>query len=65
MSWKSLEDFQTEFLNRVDDIIVFEPLNKEQIVKIAHLLLNDLKKRARLNDIGCCPLMKALQSLSL
>jgi ATP-dependent Clp protease ATP-binding subunit ClpC len=43
--------FRPEFLNRVDDIIVFEPLNKEQIVKIAHLLLNDLKKRARLNDI--------------
>ncbi len=43
--------FRPEFLNRVDDIIVFEPLSKEQIVKIAQLLLNDLKKRASLNDI--------------
>ena len=42
--------FKPEFLNRVDDIIVFNRLNKEDICKIAGNLLNVLKKR--LEDIG-------------
>ena len=42
--------FKPEFLNRVDDIIVFNRLNKEDICKIAGNLLNVLRKR--LEDIG-------------
>lgn len=42
--------FKPEFLNRVDDIIVFNRLNKEDICKIAGNLLDILKKR--LEDIG-------------
>jgi ATP-dependent Clp protease ATP-binding subunit ClpB len=34
--------FKPEFLNRVDDIIVFHPLGKEQLVKIVELRLEDL-----------------------
>ena len=41
--------FRPEFLNRIDDIIVFHPLSKKEIESIAHLLLNDLKKRAKEN----------------
>jgi len=36
--------FRPEFLNRVDDIIVFSPLGKEQLVKIVDLRLEDLRR---------------------
>ena len=42
--------FRPEFLNRVDDIIVFEQLNKDNIKEIAHRLLETLKKRV--HDMG-------------
>ncbi len=37
--------FNPEFLNRVDDTIVFHPLEKEHITKIVTILLRDLDKR--------------------
>lgn len=37
--------FRPEFLNRVDDIVLFSPLSKDQIHQIVILLLNDLKRR--------------------
>ncbi len=42
--------FKPEFLNRVDDIIVFNKLNQEEIEKIATKILEDLSKK--LIDIG-------------
>jgi ATP-dependent Clp protease ATP-binding subunit ClpB len=36
--------FKPEFLNRVDDIVIFNPLGKEQLVKIVDLRLEDLRK---------------------
>ncbi len=36
--------FKPEFLNRVDDIIIFNPLGKEQLAKIVELRLEDLRK---------------------
>ena len=36
--------FKPEFLNRVDDIIVFGPLGKEQLVKIIELRLDDVRR---------------------
>jgi ATP-dependent Clp protease ATP-binding subunit ClpB len=36
--------FKPEFLNRVDDIIIFKPLGKEQLVKIIELRLEDLRR---------------------
>src|SRR4029077_12133463 len=36
--------FKPEFLNRVDDIIVFRPLGKEQLVKIIELRLEDFRR---------------------
>jgi ATP-dependent Clp protease ATP-binding subunit ClpB len=36
--------FKPEFLNRVDDIVVFHPLGTEQLTKIVDLRLEDLKK---------------------
>jgi len=36
--------FKPEFLNRVDDIIVFHPLGKQQLVKIIELRLEELRR---------------------
>ena len=36
--------FKPEFLNRVDDIIIFHPLGKEELVKIVDLRLEDLRR---------------------
>ena len=33
--------FRPEFLNRVDEIVVFEPLNNEQLLQIINLMLKD------------------------
>ncbi len=38
------QTFRPEFLNRVDEIVVFEPLNKEQLLQIVDLMLEDTKK---------------------
>jgi ATP-dependent Clp protease ATP-binding subunit ClpB len=38
------QTIRPEFLNRVDDIILFQPLMKEEIKGIVHIQLNSLKK---------------------
>ncbi len=38
------KQFRPEFLNRVDDIVVFHPLAEKQLVHIVELRLNDLRK---------------------
>ncbi len=37
--------FNPEFLNRVDDTIVFHPLTRSQIGEIVHILLSDVRER--------------------
>ena len=37
--------FRPEFLNRLDEIIMFKPLTKDNIGNIINLLMNDLNKR--------------------
>jgi len=39
------EKFRPEFLNRIDDIIIFHKLTKEETKSIATLILDKLKKR--------------------
>ena len=39
--------FRPEFLNRIDDIVMFTPLSKEQVRKIVDLLLSRLKNRLK------------------
>lgn len=39
--------FKPEFLNRIDEILVFHALNRENVRQIAGLLLTDLQKRCR------------------
>src|SRR5207248_22199 len=39
------QHFRPEFLNRVDEVIVFHPLSKEQLTKILDVQLENLRKR--------------------
>ena len=39
--------FKPEFLNRIDEIMVFHPLNKSHIKKIVNIMLKKLEKRCR------------------
>ena len=41
------EQFKPEFLNRIDDIITFHKLTKEDTAEIAEIMLNGLKKRLK------------------
>lgn len=44
--------FKPEFLNRIDEIIIFEPLTDKELTQIVTLLLNDVQKRLAEMDIG-------------
>ena len=45
------QHFRPEFLNRVDDTIVFPPLNKDQIKQIVDLMIAKLAKRMEAQDM--------------
>jgi len=40
-----------EFLNRIDDIIIFKPLNLEQVKEIVDIMIRDLSGRLKESDI--------------
>ncbi|MGI6669795.1 MAG: ATP-dependent chaperone ClpB [Acetivibrionales bacterium] len=44
--------FRPEFLNRIDEIVMFKPLGKEEIVRIIDLALEDIGKRLEDRRIG-------------
>ncbi|MEE9310531.1 MAG: ATP-dependent chaperone ClpB [Cocleimonas sp.] len=44
--------FRPEFINRIDDSVVFRPLGKEEIRKIAAIQLKTLGKRLAENDLS-------------
>jgi len=43
--------FRPEFLNRIDEIVFYKPLEKAEITQIVHLLAGTLKKRLAQRDI--------------
>jgi len=45
------ETFRPEFLNRIDEIVVFEQLNPEQLLQIVDLMLADTQKALNDKDI--------------
>ena len=45
------QHFRPEFLNRIDDVVVFHPLQREQIRKIVAIQLEHLRKRLRDREI--------------
>jgi ATP-dependent Clp protease ATP-binding subunit ClpC len=44
--------FRPEFINRIDEIIVFRALNSEQLADITKLLLDQLARRLRAQRVG-------------
>ncbi|MBT3506095.1 MAG: ATP-dependent chaperone ClpB [Piscirickettsiaceae bacterium] len=46
------QHFRPEFINRVDDVVVFHPLQREQIHEIAKIQLGHLKQRLLEHDMG-------------
>ena len=55
MKEKVLEElkkaFRPEFLNRIDETIVFHPLEEEHIAQIVSLMAEELRKRLKEQDI--------------
>jgi len=45
------ESFRPEFLNRIDEIVIFRQLEKEQLRQITDLLLEETRRRMRAQDI--------------
>ena len=43
--------FRPEFINRVDEIIVFKPLTKDVIYQILDKIISDIENRLSMNDI--------------
>ena len=43
--------FRPEFLNRIDEMIVFHPLTEEDLTKIVTILMSDVTKRLRERDL--------------
>jgi ATP-dependent Clp protease ATP-binding subunit ClpB len=56
--------FRPEFLNRIDEIVVFHPLREAEIAAIAQLQLNDLQKRLAERDLTLYVTPAALRELS-
>ena len=46
--------FRPEFLNRIDDIITFQPLTKDQIAKVVELQMNRAKKMLEPQGFDLC-----------
>jgi len=46
------QHFRPEFINRVDDVVVFHPLGREHIREIVRIQLGYLRKRLGDRDIG-------------
>ncbi|MGN6739956.1 ATP-dependent chaperone ClpB [Dyella sp.] len=55
--------FRPEFINRLDDIVVFHPLTKPQIRQIARIQLRSLEKRLAERQLGLTISEKALDLL--
>ncbi|NCF34357.1 MAG: AAA domain-containing protein, partial [Proteobacteria bacterium] len=58
------QHFRPEFINRVDDVVVFRPLNEEQIGEIATLQLRALDGRLQEQDLHLKLSEDALQAVT-
>ncbi len=55
--------FKPEFINRIDEIIIFNPLDREMIRKVALKFLNIFKNRLKESDIDLTVTDKALDKI--
>lgn len=44
--------FSPEFLNRIDDVIYFQPLKEEEVLQIIDLMIKDLNKKLSVREIS-------------
>jgi ATP-dependent Clp protease ATP-binding subunit ClpB len=58
------QHFRPEFINRIDDTVVFHSLAKEQIAKIAEIQIEYLHKRLKQQDINLDVTREALSHLA-
>ncbi|NKB77851.1 MAG: ATP-dependent chaperone ClpB [Gammaproteobacteria bacterium] len=58
------QQFRPEFINRVDDLIVFHPLEKSQIKKIAAIQIDSLRKRLAQREMDIVLSDSALNKLT-
>ncbi len=56
--------FRPEFLNRIDDIITFQPLSKEQIASVVELQMNRVKKMLEPQGFDLCWTQEAIAYLA-
>ena len=57
------QHFRPEFINRVDDMVVFHPLNRKQIQLIAAIQLGHLRQRLQDNGLNLEISDKAMQMI--
>ena len=55
------QSFRPEFLNRLDEIVFYKPLTKENITHIIDLILKELHKRLADKQLSCVVTEKAKQ----
>ncbi|NLT31693.1 MAG: ATP-dependent Clp protease ATP-binding subunit, partial [Propionibacterium sp.] len=46
------QHFRPEFLNRIDEVVVFHQLSKDDILRIVDLMVRDIEERLRDKDMG-------------
>jgi len=57
------QHFRPEFINRIDDIVVFHPLSETHIRAIANLQIDYLRQRLQLQNLGLCVTEAALDKI--
>ena len=55
--------FKPEFINRIDEIVIFNPLDKDMIGKVAEKFLGILRKRLAENDVELSVTDKAMEKI--
>jgi len=58
------QHFRPEFVNRIDDIVVFHPLGREQLHRIAEIQVRYLRERLASRDLGLTLTPAALDKLA-
>mgnify|MGYP001619318386 CR=1 FL=1 len=58
------QHFRPEFVNRIDDIVVFHPLGREQLHRIAEIQVQHLRGRLAARDMGFTLTPAALDKLA-
>lgn len=58
------QHFRPEFINRVDDVVVFHPLGREAIHKIARIQMQDLRNRLLERELDMTLSTEAMDQIS-